>query len=519
MLRSVEIEKGIRNERLRKGGECMKFLQKLGKSLMLPVACLPICGILMGIGYAMCPATMQGGEITGIIEQIGYYLVKGGGALIDNMAILFAIGIGVGMSEENDGTGGLAALVSWLMITNLLKTDNVTVIMPSLADNADATLAFNNIANPFIGIIAGVVGSMCYNRFKGTRLPDWLSFFSGKRSVAIVAGVTSIVVSVVLLFVWPIVFGALVALGDAIVSLDAVGAGLYAFFNRLLIPFGLHHALNNVFWFDTIGLGDLTNFWAGLQTGDVTEAGRTIEWSLGMYMSGFFPCMMFGIPGAALAMVHTAKSNKKKVAIGLVTSAAIAAFVCGVTEPFEFAFMFLAPALYVIYALLYAIFTVITVLVGFRAGFSFSAGLTDLVFSAPLPAAQNTWMIIPLGLAAFIVFYLVFRFAIVKFDLKTLGREDDDEVEAEKQAVLANDDFTEVAKIVLEGVGGKENVTAIDNCITRLRLEIKEYTKVDEKKIKSAGVAGVIRPGKNSVQVIVGTKVQFVADEFKKLCK
>lgn len=189
MLRSVEIEKGIRNERLRKGGECMKFLQKLGKSLMLPVACLPICGILMGIGYAMCPATMQGGEITGIIEQIGYYLVKAGGALIDNMAILFAIGIGVGMSEENDGTGGLAALVSWLMITNLLKTDNVTVIMPSLADNADATLAFNNIANPFIGIIAGVVGSMCYNRFKGTRLPDWLSFFSGKRSVAIVAGV------------------------------------------------------------------------------------------------------------------------------------------------------------------------------------------------------------------------------------------------------------------------------------------------------------------------------------------
>ena len=238
-----------------------------------------------------------------------------------------------------------------------------------------------------------------------------------------------------------------------------------------------------------------------------------------MYMSGFFPCMMFGIPGAALAMVHTAKSNKKKVAIGLLSSAAIAAFVCGVTEPFEFGFMFLAPVLYLIYALLYAIFTVITVLVGFRAGFSFSAGLTDLVFSAPLPAAANTWMIIPLGIAAFVVFYIVFRFAIVKFDLKTPGREDDDDTEAEKSAVLANDDFTEVAKIVLEGVGGKENVTSIDNCITRLRLEIKDYTKVDEKKIKSAGVAGVIRPGKNSVQVIVGTKVQFVADEFKKLCK
>ena len=486
----------------------MKFLQKLGKSLMLPVACLPICGILMGIGYALCPATMQGGDVTGIAQQIGYYLVKAGGALIDNMAILFAIGIGVGMSEDNDGTGGLAALASWLMITNLLSTANVSVIM-SLSE--DATLAFDKIQNPFIGIIAGIIGATCYNKFKGTQLPNFLSFFSGKRCVAIVAGVVSIIVSVVLLFVWPILFGALVALGEAIVKLDAVGAGLYAFFNRLLIPFGLHHALNNVFWFDTIGLGDLTHFWAGDTSADVT-------WSLGMYMSGFFPCMMFGIPGAALAMVHTAKSNKKKVAIGLVTSAAIAAFVCGVTEPFEFAFMFLAPALYVIYALLYAIFTVITVLVGFRAGFSFSAGLTDLVFSASLPAAQNTLLIIPLGIAAFIVFYVVFRFAIVKFDLKTPGREDDDQ-EAEKQVQLSNDNFTEVASIILEGIGGKENVTSIDNCITRLRLEIKDYTKVDEKKIKSAGVAGVIRPGKNSVQVIVGTKVQFVADEFKKLCR
>ena len=475
---------------------------------MLPVACLPICGILMGLGYALCPSTMQGGDVTGIVQQIGYYLVKAGGALIDNMAILFAIGIGVGMSEDNDGTGGLAALASWLMITNLLSTANVSVIM-TLSE--DATLAFDKIQNPFIGIIAGIIGALCYNRFKGTKLPDFLSFFSGKRCVAIVAGVVSIIVSVVLLFVWPILFGALVALGEAIVSLDAVGAGLYAFFNRLLIPFGLHHALNNVFWFDTIGLGDLTHFWAG-------ETSADVSWSLGMYMSGFFPCMMFGIPGAALAMVHTAKSNKKKVAIGLVASAAIAAFVCGVTEPFEFGFMFLAPALYVIYALLYAIFTVITVALGFRAGFSFSAGATDLLFSASLPAAQNTLLIIPLGIAAFLVFYVVFRFAIVKFDLKTPGREDDDQ-EAEKQVKLSNDNFTEVAAIILDGVGGKENVTSISNCITRLRLEIKDYTKIDEKKIKSAGVAGVIRPSKTDVQVIVGMQVQFVADEFKKLCK
>ena len=488
----------------------MKFLQKLGKALMLPVAILPICGILMGIGYRLCPATMQGGDIEGAVNLIGLFLVKAGGALIDNMAILFAIGVGVGMSEKNDGTGGIAALASWLMMTTLLSTGFVTTIMPSIADSATKTLAFDKIANPFIGILAGIIGSMCYNRFKNTKLPDWLAFFSGKRCVAIIAGVVSILASVVLLFVWPLLFGALVALGKGIVGLDVVGAGIYAFLNRLLIPTGLHHALNNVFWFDTIGLGDLQHFWAG-------ETSADVSWSLGMYMSGFFPCMMFGIPGAALAMIQSAKSNKKKVAIGLIASAAISAFVCGVTEPFEFAFMFLAPALYVVYALLYGIFTVITVALGFRAGFCFSAGLTDLIFSASLPAAAKTWLIIPLGIAAFIVFYVVFRFAIVKFDLKTPGREDDDDDET--KVVLANDDFTTVAKIVLEGVGGKDNVESIDNCITRLRLVIKDYTKVDEKKIKSAGVAGVVRPSQKDVQVIIGTKVQFVADEFKKLCK
>ncbi len=487
----------------------MKYLQKLGKSLMLPVACLPICGILMGIGYALCPSTMQGGEMHGFLNLLGFFLVKAGGALIDNMAILFVIGVGVGMADDHDGTAGLAALASWLMITNLLAVGTVTAMMPSIADDVNKSLAFGKIANPFIGILAGIIGASCYNKFKGTQLPDWLSFFSGKRCVAIIAGVVSILASAILLFVWPIVFGALIAVGQGIVGMGAIGAGIYAFLNRLLIPTGLHHALNNVFWFDTIGLGDLSHFWAGETSADVT-------WSLGMYMSGFFPCMMFGIPGAALAMVHTAKSNKKKVAIGLVASAAVCSFVCGVTEPFEFGFMFLAPALYLIYALLYGIFTTITVLLGFRAGFSFSAGATDLVFSAPLPAAANTWMIIPLGLAAFAVFYVVFRFAIVKFDLKTPGREDDD-IEAEKKAVLSNSNFTEVASVILEGLGGKENVKSLDNCITRLRLEINDYTKVDEKKIKSAGVAGVMRPSKTAVQVIVGTKVQFVADEMKKM--
>ena len=460
----------------------MKYLQKLGKSLMLPVAVLPICGILMGIGYALCPATMQGGDMSGFANMLGFFLVKAGGALVDNMSILFVIGVGIGMTDDNDGAAGVAAIASWLMITNLLATGTVTTLMPSIADDVNKTLAFDKIANQFIGILSGIIGASCYNKFKGTQLPDWLSFFSGKRCVAIIAGVVSIIVSAILLFVWPIIFGVLMSVGNGIVGMGAIGSGIYAFLNRLLIPFGMHHALNNIFWFDTVGIGDLTHFWAG-------ETSANVNWSLGMYMSGFFPCMMFGIPGAALAMVHTAKD--RKAAIGLVASAAICAFVCGVTEPFEFGFMFLAPALYAVYAVLYGVFTIITAFLGFRAGFSFSAGATDLVFSASLPAAANTWMIIPLGIAAFIVFYVVFRFAIVTFNLKTPGREDED-LEAEKNVVLSNNNFTEVAKIVLEGLGGKENVKSLDNCITRLRLEINDYTKVDEKKIKSAGVAGVI---------------------------
>ena len=490
----------------------MKFLQKLGKALMLPVAVLPICGILMGIGYYLCPATMQGGDIEGVKNLIGFFLVKAGSALIENMAILFAIGIGVGMSEKNDGTGGIAALASWLMITTLLSTGVVTTLIPSIADNATKTLAFNKIENPFIGILSGVIGSSCYNKFKNTKLPNWLAFFSGKRCVAIIAGLVSIIVSAVLLFVWPLLFGALVALGDAVVGMGVVGAGIYAFLNRLLIPTGLHHALNNVFWFDTIGLGDLQHFWAGETSADVT-------WSLGMYMSGFFPCMMFGIPGAALAMIQCAKPAKKKIAIGLVASAAVCSFVCGVTEPFEFGFMFLAPGLYVIYALLYGIFTIITVALGFRAGFSFSAGATDLLFSSTLQAAQKTLLIIPLGIAAFVVFYFVFLFAIKKFDLKTPGREDDDDLEEEKKVQLASDNYTEIAKKILAGCGGKGNIVSIDNCVTRLRLEVRDMTAVNDKAIKAAGVAGVIKPGKTSVQVIVGTKVQFVADAFSKLCE
>lgn len=485
----------------------MKYFQKLGKSLMLPVACLPVCGILMGIGYILAPAAMagevQGFTAGGLSYSIGLFLIKAGGALIDNMSWLFAVGVAVGMADDNDGTAALAGLVSMFMITTLLSSGSVAGIT-----GKEANAAFGKIVNQFVGILSGIIGATCYNKYKGVRLPDALAFFSGKRAVAILTALYSIVASLVLFVIWPLVYGGLVKLGESFISMGALGAGIYAFFNRLLIPFGLHHALNSVFWFDVAGINDLGNFWGG--TG---VFGQT-----GMYMTGFFPFMMFGLPAACLAMYHTAKPGKKKIVYGLLASAAFCSFFTGVTEPIEFAFMFLAPGLYVVHALLAGITAGITVALPIRAGFSFSGGAVDMVLSSFTPLAENPWLLIPVGIVVGIIYYVVFRFVITKFNLKTPGREDDD-AESEMKVTLANNDFTAVAGIILEGVGGKDNVTSIDNCITRLRLEVKDYTKVDDKKIKSAGVAGVIRPSKTAVQVIVGTQVQFVADEFKKLCK
>ena len=480
----------------------MKYLQRLGKSLMLPVACLPVAAILMGIGYWIDPNGWGANNV------VAAFLIKAGGALIDNMAILFAIGVGVGMSDDNDGTAGLAGLVSWLMITTLLSTGVVAMLKG--VDASEVPAAFGKIQTQFIGILAGLIGSSCYNKFKNTKLPAALSFFSGKRCVAIVTAGASLIATLILFFVWPVVYGALVAFGEAIISTGSIGAGIYAFFNRLLIPFGLHHALNSVFWFDVAGIDDIGKFW-GTKPGGIL--GQT-----GMYMTGFFPVMMFGLPAAALAMYHTAKDNKKKIVAGLLLASGVSAFFTGVTEPLEFAFMFLAPGLYVVHAVLTGISVAVCAALPVRAGFNFSAGFVDWFLSFKAPFAENPIWLLGIGVIVAIIYYIVFRFAITKFNLKTPGREDD-ELNGEMNAHLSNDNFTEVASIILKGLGGKENIANIDNCVTRLRLEIKDHTLVNEKTIKSAGVAGIIRPSKTSIQVIIGTQVQFVADELKKLCK
>ena len=482
----------------------MKYLQRLGKSLMLPVACLPVAGILMGLGYLLAPNTMQGGDVEQTIAVIlGTFFVQAGGAIINNMSVLFAIGVAVGMAKELDGTPALAGIVAWFVVQTLLGPSFVGVLT-----GGDVDPAFTKVNNQFIGILCGIIGATCYNRFCTTKLPDFLAFFSGKRSVAIVTAVVSIVFAAILFFVWPLVYNGLVLLGESIISLGAVGAGIYTFLNRLLIPIGMHHALNAVFWFDVAGISDLTKFWSG--TG---EYGVT-----GMYMTGFFPVMMFGLPAAALAMYHCAKPGRKKAVMGLLASAAFCSFFTGVTEPLEFAFMFLAPGLYILYALLGGITAAITVMLPIRAGFSFSAGFLDLFFSSQTPLAQNPWMAIVVGLGAAVVYYIVFRVVITKFDLKTPGREDEDEAApATKEELKGSEKFVAYATKVLEGLGGKDNITVCDNCITRIRVEVKDISVVKDDIIKSAGARGVLRPGKNSVQVIVGPQVQFVVDELKKM--
>ncbi len=476
----------------------MKYLQKIGKSLMLPVACLPAAGILYGIGYWIDPTGWGGNSI------IAAFCIKAASAIIDKIPILFAIGVSVGMADDKDGTSALAGLVSWLMITTLLSSGAVAMYMGS---EELVPAAFGKIENAFIGILAGIIGSSCYNRFKSTKLPDFLAFFSGKRCVAIVTAGVSIITSVVLYFVWPLIYNLLILFGESIVGMGAFGSGIYAMLNRALIPFGLHHALNAVFWFDTAGINDLGNFWAGTGTQGVT----------GMYMTGFFPVMMFGLPAGALAMYHTAKTERKKIAASLLMAGALASFFTGITEPLEFSFMFLAPGLYVVHAVLTGISAIICTLLPVRCGFNFSAGLVDWILSFKAPMAENPILIIPIGLVFAVIYYFLFKTVILKFDLMTPGREEEDFEAAEMSVKLANDDFTAVAAAILEGIGGKANLKEFDYCATRIRAEVNDYTQVDEKKIKAAGVAGIVRPSKTSVQVVVGPKVQFVYDELKKL--
>ncbi|MED3575100.1 N-acetylglucosamine-specific PTS transporter subunit IIBC [Cytobacillus praedii] len=477
-----------------------KFLQRLGRSLMLPVAVLPAAAILMGIGYWIDHDGWGSGN------ALAAFLIKAGGSILDHIPILFAVGVALGMSKEKDGSAALSGLISFLVVTTMLSTDTVALLQG--IDPGSVNAAFAKIDNAFIGILSGLIAAWMYNRFSHVKLPDFLAFFSGKRLVPIMSAVSMLVVSAALFFIWPVVYSGLVSFGEAISSLGAAGAGIYGFFNRLLIPTGLHHALNAVFWFDTVGINDIGNFWASAGEKGVT----------GMYQAGFFPIMMFGLPAAALAMYHTAKTGKKKMVASLMLAAGFASFFTGVTEPIEFVFMFLAPALYVVHAALTGLSLFIAAAFQWTAGFGFSAGFIDFALSLRIPIANMPLMLVVQGIGFALVYYFLFRFLIVKFDLKTPGRGDDMEDEEEGSTGNASaNKFTEMAAIIYDGLGGDENVVSVDYCATRLRVEVETVDKVDQKKIKSTGVPGINVIGPQSIQVIIGTNVQFVADEVERI--
>lgn len=480
---------------------------------MVPVATLPAAAILMGIGYWIDPVGWGGDN------ALTALLIKSGAAIIDNMSVLFAIGVAYGMSKDKDGAAALTGFVGFLVVTTLCSPAAVSMIKGLPLE--EVPVAFGKINNQFVGILVGVLSAELYNRFSSVELPRALSFFSGRRLVPILTSFLMIIVAFILMYIWPVIYGGLVSFGESIKDMGALGAGIYAFFNRLLIPVGLHHALNSVFWFDVAGINDIPNFLAGQQA---IDSGLATVGVTGRYQAGFFPVMMFGLPGAALAIYHCArKENKAKVA-GIMIAGAFAAFFTGITEPLEFSFMFVAPVLYVIHAFLMAISVYIAASMEWISGFGFSAGLVDMFLSSRNPLAVHWYMLIVQGIVFFFIYYGIFRFTITKFNLKTPGREDDvigdetaDGYDEDIKTAPANskEGIQQEARQYIAAIGGSDNLTGIDACITRLRLNVKDSTVVNDAYAKRLGASGVIRLNKQSVQVIVGTRAELVANAMR----
>jgi PTS system N-acetylglucosamine-specific IIC component len=450
-------------------------LQKIGKALMLPVAVLPAAALLLRFGAP---------DVLDIP-----FVMKAGAAIFDNLALLFAMGIAIGLSHDNGGASGLSGAIGYLVLTNGVKTINPDLNMSVLG-----------------GILSGLVAGYLYNKFYNIKLPDFLGFFAGRRFVPIVTAAAAIVMAGIFGVIWAPIQGVIHSIGEWIIGAGAFGLFIFGIFNRLLIPFGLHHILNSFVWFvfgsytDATGkvvTGDLNRFFAG-------------DPSAGGFMAGFYLIFMFALPGAALAIYTCAKPENRKKIGGALLSVGFTAFLTGITEPIEFMFMFLAPMLYFLHAIMTGLAMALVSNMGILHGFGFSAGLIDYLLNWGL--ATKPVLLIPLGLGFAALYYVVFVWAIKQFNIPTPGRFDD-EVENSK---LDNVDNSVFSINLMEKLGGVQNIEAVDSCITRLRLTVKNAALLNENDIKALGAAGVIKSG-NSVQIIVGTKAEMIADEMKKL--
>ena len=478
-----------------KGKALLERMQPLGRALMLPIAVLPIAALLLRLGQP---------DMLGIA-----FVAAAGEAIFANLGLLFAAGVAVGLARENHGAAALAGIVCYLVATEGAKP--LLVVPPeglaavqgevaqALAAAAWRAKEIGKLSVP-AGITSGLVAGALYNRYATIALPAYLGFFAGRRFVPIAAGIAGIALALAFGVGFPLFEGGVNGVSRWVVASGSLGLFVYGLLNRLLLVTGLHHILNNIAWFllgDYGGAtGDLKRFFAG-------------DPAAGAFMSGFFPVMMFGLPAACLAMYHSAPSGRRKAVSGLYLSLALTAFLTGITEPIEFTFLFLAPALYAIHAVLTGVAMVVMDLLGVRLGFGFSAGLLDYLLNYGL--ATRPLLLVPIGLAYSAVYYAVFRWAIRRFDLKTPGRET---AAAVDDGAAATGDR---ARGFVDGLGGAANLRAIDACTTRLRLVVHEWARVDSARLTALGARGVLDLGRGSVQVVVGLEADRLAAEMRAL--
>src|SRR6202790_4569395 len=449
-------------------------LQQLGRALMLPIAVLPIAGLLLRLGQP---------------DVLGWAaMAAAGDAIFSNLGLLFAVGVGVGLARENHGAAGLAALVGFLVTTRAVE------ILLAAPPGALAKLSIP------VGLLSGIIAGVGYNRFSNISLPSYLSFFGGRRFVPIVSGLAGLVLAAVVGYAWPYLERGMDVTSQAILGAGSLGLFAYGVLNRILIVTGLHHILNNFAWFivgDYHGAtGDLKRFFAGDPTA-------------GAFMSGFFPVMMFGLPGACLAMYHTARPERRAGVAGLLLSLGLTSFLTGVTEPVEFTFVFLAPVLYALHAIATGLAMVVMNLFGVRLGFSFSPGLFDYVLN--FSHAQRPLLLLPIGAVYFGLYYGVFRFLIVRLNLATPGRESDD---AAAQPLTPATSGAR-AEALVAALGGAQNLTEVDACTTRLRLVLVDNTAIDEVALKRLGARGILRSSEHGLQVVLGPIADQVAGEMR----
>ncbi|MGN7297774.1 glucose-specific PTS transporter subunit IIBC [Ferdinandcohnia sp. SAFN-114] len=487
-------------------------LQKIGKALMLPVALLPAAGLLLGIGNAMQQETML--QYLPFLEAdwiqlIASVMEDAGGIIFSNLALLFAVGVAIGLA--GDGAAALAALVGYLVLNQVMSSwQGVTPDM--LTDNP----AFASVlgiptlqTGVFGGIIVGLIAAFAYNRFHDIEMPSFLGFFAGKRFVPIATAAFSFIAGLLLLVVWPPVQDAMNS-----ASLWLIEEGTYfavfffGFIKRLLIPFGLHHIFHAPFWYEfgsyttasgQVVRGDMTIFFSQLKDG--------VEITAGNFMAGEFPIMMFGLPAAALAMYHAARPENKKLVAGLLGSGALTSFLTGITEPLEFSFMFVSPILFLIHAVLDGLSFVLMTALSVNIGYTFSGGGIDFFLFGILPGREPWWIAILLGLVFAVIYYFVFRFAIKKFNLMTPGREVKGEEEKKGQA-------GDLAYNILNAMGGQENIAHLDACITRLRVSVNDIKNVDKDELKKLGAAGVLEVG-NNIQAIFGPRSETIKSQMQ----